>query len=171
MKRILLAVAVSTLPLACAMKGQSIKDVPTIKSENIHAQLRDLPKKELSLTIVDSRKTDVRAQSETLRAEVRRAVAEALEKNGTAVLATGANNLTLTIEDYETGKFKEGCVKTSGLLLIPQKAKVKAEASACNETRNPFGSKLSADITKAYEEALSLLFKNLDSALSEVYQR
>ncbi|MFV8250865.1 hypothetical protein [Bdellovibrio bacteriovorus] len=172
MKKQHLILSIAFLGLSsCAMKGQSIRDVPTINSQNIQAPLRDLPKKEVTISVVDARKEEVKAQSDELRSEVRRAVAEALERQGVAVKTPGANSLLLTIEDYQTGQFKEGCVKVSGVLTIPNKAKAKAEASSCFETKHPFGFKMGTDITKAYEEALNLLFKNLDSALSEVYLR
>lgn len=170
MKQFLMLAAILTLS-ACAMTGKSIRDVPAINAQNIQTPLRDLPQKELSLTVVDARKLELKEQTEELRAEVRRAVAESLERHGVAVKSAGANSLLLSIEDYQTDTFKEGCVKISGVLTIPNKAKAKAEAGSCFETKSPFGMKLSADISKSYEEALNLLFKNLDSALSEIYQK
>ncbi|KHD87859.1 MAG: hypothetical protein OM95_12740 [Bdellovibrio sp. ArHS] len=154
---------------SCALKGNTIKDVPAIKAENIQVSpMSGLPKRTVSLSIIDARADDMRVQSTELRSEVARAVTEALARENIQVQTPGANALVLTIQDYATGQFKEGCVKIVSSLTIPQKAKLHAEAASCFEMKHPFGFKMSADVTKAYEEALSLTFKNLDQALSKL---
>lgn len=167
MKTALALSIISFLLTSCAVTGKSIRDVPMIKSQNIQVSaLSGLPKRNVSLSVVDER--DDKNQSAELRAEITRAVTEALAREGTTVTTPGANSLVLTIHNTEMGKFKEGCVKITSHLVVPQKAKLGAEASSCFETNNPFGSKMSVDISKAYEEALSLIFKNLDQGLGQL---
>ncbi|WP_295899558.1 hypothetical protein [uncultured Bdellovibrio sp.] len=167
MKTALVLVSSALLLSSCAITGKSIRDVPAIKSQNIQVSaLSGLPKRNISLTVVDAR--DDKNQSAELQTEITRAVTEALAREGTTVSTPGANDLVLTIHNTEMGKYKEGCVKITSSLTIPKKAKLGAEASSCFEMKNPFGAKMSVDITKAYEEALSLIFKNLDQGLGQL---
>jgi hypothetical protein len=59
-------------------------------------------------------------------------------------------------------------VKIAGALTIPKKAKVSSDSSACFEAKSPFGQKMSADITKSYEEALTIMFKGLNQSLNQL---
>ncbi|KYG62946.1 hypothetical protein AZI87_16935 [Bdellovibrio bacteriovorus] len=167
--RLSLAVLGCLFLSSCAMTGKTIKDVPAIKAENIQVSpMSGLAKRTVSLSVIDARAEEMKTQSTELRAEVARAVTDALARENIKVQTSGANSLVLTIQDYSTGQFKEGCVKIVSHLTIPQKAKLNAEAASCFEMKHPFGFKLSADVTKAYEEALSLTFKNLDQALGKL---
>lgn len=167
MKQLLILALTSVALSGCVIKGKTIKDVPTLNSQNIHTtQLQNLPNKNISVQVVDSRKEDI--YSNQVRSELSRAVSEALTREGFKVSATGENALTLTIQDYETKEFKEGCVQITGALMVPKKAKVSSSSSACFEAKSPFGQKMSADITKSYEEALTNMFKNLNQSLDQI---
>lgn len=162
----ILGLAALTLS-SCVIKGKTIRDVPVLNSKNIHTtQLQNLPSKNVSVEVVDARKEDI--FSNQVRSELSRAVTEALTREGFKVSATGENALTLTIQDYETKEFKEGCVQVTGALMVPKKAKVSSSSGACFEAKSPFGQKMSADITKSYEEALTNMFKNLNQALDQI---
>ncbi|WII71545.1 hypothetical protein QJS83_13835 [Bdellovibrio sp. 22V] len=155
---------------ACAMTGKSIKDVPAVDAAKIQVPpFSGLERRTLSLSIIDERKPEFKNNSEELRAELNKAITEALAKEKITVQASGANSLVVSIHDTQMNKFKEGCVRISGSLIIPKKAKLNAEASGCYELRHPFGFKMGTDITKAYEESLSLFFKNLDQALGQLH--
>ncbi|MFS4460488.1 hypothetical protein [Bdellovibrio sp. HCB2-146] len=166
--KILIPLSASLLLLtSCVIKGKTIRDVPALNPQKINVtQLKDLPGKTLSLAVVDSRKEDI--MSAQLRNEVTRAVTEALSREGTQVQAQSKNELVLTILDFETKDYKEGCVKIGSALTLDKKAKVNTEASSCFETKSPFGQKMGADISAAYEEALNLTFKNLNEGLSQL---
>lgn len=165
--RLLVFIVAASLLTSCA--GRSIRDVPRIDSTKIQIPaMSALPKRDLSLTIVDARQMEFKNQSMELNAEVQRATQEALTRVGITVTALSTNALTLAIQDYSAGKFQEGCVKINGSLVIPQKAKLGSEATSCFEMKSPLGGRLSSDITKAYQEALSLVFKNLDEAMGKM---
>lgn len=167
MKQIMLLGLTALTLSSCVIKGKTIRDVPTLNSQNIHTtQLQNLPNKNISLQIVDARKEDI--FSNQVRSELSRAVTEALTREGFKVSAAGDNALTLTIQDFETKEFKEGCVQIAAALLVPKKAKVSSSSGACFEAKSPFGQKMSADITKSYEEALTNMFKNLNQALDRI---
>lgn len=167
MKQLLILALTSLALTACVIKGKTIRDVPVLNSKNIHTtQLQNLPSKNISVDIVDARKEDI--FSNQIRSELSRAVTEALTREGFKVSAGGENALVLTINDFETKEFKEGCVKIDGALTIPKKAKVSSNSSACFEAKSPFGQKMSADITKSYEEALTNMFKNLNESLNQL---
>lgn len=166
MRFLFLALSLAFLS-SCVISGKTIRDVPVINDKNIQVSaLSALPKRNLSLTVVDERAD--KNQSLELRNEVMRAVTEAVTREGTTVTQPGTNELNLSIHDYETDKFKEGCVKILGTLTIPKKAKLNAEATGCFESKSPFGQKIGANISKAYEEALTLIFKNLDKGLAQL---
>ena len=168
MRFLTLLIAASILT-SCAMTGRSISDVPRIDAEKISVPaMSALPNRDMSITIVDNRQAEFRNQSMELKSEIERATQEALTRTGITVSAISTNALTLTIQDYQTQKMQEGCVKVNGSLVIPKKAKLGSEATGCFEMKTPFGGKMSADITKAYEEALSLVFKNLDEAMGKM---
>jgi uncharacterized lipoprotein YajG len=167
MKQLLILALTSLALSSCVIKGKTIKDVPTLNSKNIHTtQLQNLPSKNISIQVVDSRKEDI--YSNQVRTELSRAVSEALTREGFNIVASGENELVLTIHDFETKEFKEGCVKIAGALTIPKKAKVSSDSSACFESKSPFGQKMSADITKSYEEALTIMFKGLNQSLNQL---
>lgn len=164
----LLVVASASLLSACASTN-TIRDVPKIDPEKIEVPaLSALPKRDINLQIVDARNASVKEQSLELQAEVERATSRALTRTGIAVTGLSNNALTITVQDYATEKFQEGCVKINGALLIPKKAKLSSDATSCYEMKTPGGRLMSSDITKAYEEALTLVFKNLDQALGKL---
>lgn len=149
--------------------GNTIRDVPKINPEKIEVPaMSGLPQRDISLKIVDARNEAVKDQSLELQAELERATSRALTRNGIAVTAISNNALTITVHDFATEKFQEGCVKINGSLLIPKKGKLGADANSCYEVKTPGGRLVSSDITRAYEEALSLVFKNLDQALAKL---
>lgn len=157
---------------ACAMSGTSIRDVPRVDSQKIQVPaMSALPQRDLSLSIVDARSNEVRDQSTELRVEIERSTTEALQRTGINVKPSSNNTLVLTIQDFQTSKFKEGCVKITGSLTIPQKAKLGSEANSCFEMKSPLGFKMSSDITQAYEESLSAVFRNLDEAMGKMQTR
>lgn len=161
-------VASASLLSACASKN-TIRDVPQINPDNIQVPaMSALPKRDLSLAIVDARSGSLKNQSLELQAELERATSRALTRTGIAVTGMSPNALTLTVQDYSTEKFSEGCVKITAALVIPKKAKLGSDATSCYEMKTPGGRLMSSDITKAYEEALSLVFKNLDQALGKL---
>jgi predicted small secreted protein len=163
----LLVLASASLLSACA--GNTIRDVPKIDSEKIQVPaMSALPKRDMALTIVDNRNAEMKNESLELQAELERAVSRALTRTGIAVTANSANALTITVQDYATEKFQEGCVKINGSLLIPKKAKLASDATSCYQMNAPGGRMMSADVKTAYEEALSLVFKNLDQALGKL---
>lgn len=166
----LLAIASTTLLSACATTRNTIADVPKINPERIQVPaMSALPHRDVALTIVDSRSPVVKDKSLELRSELERSTTSALTRTGINVTAISNNALTLTVQDYSTEKFAQGCVKINGTLVIPKKAKLASDASSCYEMKTPMGGRLmSADITKAYEEALSLVFKNLDEAMGKM---
>ncbi len=165
--RFLSFILLGSILTSCAISGKTIRDVPMINPKNIPVSaLSALPKRNLSLQVIDERKD--KNQSSELLSEISRAVTEALTREGTTVSTPGANDLTLTVQEYETEKFKEGCVKIVASITIPKKAKLGAEASSCFESKSPFGQKIGANIGKAYEEALTLIFKNLDQGLAKI---
>lgn len=169
MKTAFALLSLSFLLVSCATTGKSILDVPSIKSQNIQTSaLSGLPKRSLSIAVLDERVD--KKNSDEMKKEVSRAVSEALTREGINVSPEGYSTLTLKIHNTEMGKHKEGCVRVSSQLTLPKKAKLGSDASSCFETRTPFGNKMSVDITKAYEEALSLAFKNLDQALGQLNQ-
>jgi uncharacterized lipoprotein YajG len=152
---------------SCVIKGKTIRDVPVLNSQNIHTtQLQNLPSKNISVQVVDARKEDV--YSNQIRSELSRAVTEALTREGFKVSSSGENALVLTINDFETKEFKEGCVKIDGALTIPKKPKVSSNSSVFFEAKSPFVQMLWADITKSYEEALTNMFKNLNESLGQL---
>lgn len=166
----MLVLCLSALLLnACAIAGRSIRDVPQINAKNIvMPRLNALPNREMTLEIVDARRPELKSQSTELQSEIQRAATEALSSVGVRVSNLSPQVLTLTIQDFSTAKFQEGCVKIKASFLIPKKAKLGSESTSCFEMRSPLGGKISADITKAYEESLSLIFKNLDEALIKI---
>ncbi len=167
MKQIIFVLLSLFILSSCVIKGKTIQDVPTIQSSHISIpELPGIPGKALSVSAHDARQEPT--YSKQVRAETERAVTEALLREGFVVTPSADNQLVITIEDHQTEKFKEGCVKLKATLTIPKKAKAHADSSSCFESKNPFGPKFSADITKAYEEALSLIFKNLGLALAQV---
>ncbi len=165
----LLVVASASLLSACATTRNTIADVPKIDPAKIEVPaMSALPKRDLSLTIVDSRSPVVKDQSLELRSEVERSTTSALTRTGINVTAMSPNALTLTVQDHATEKYAQGCVKITGSLVIPKKAKLGSDAVSCYEMKTPGGRMMSSDITKAYEEALSLVFKNLDEAMGKM---
>lgn len=165
----LLVVTSASLLSACSTTRNTIADVPKMDAEKIQIPaMSALPQRELTLKIVDSRSPVVKEKSSELRDELERTTTSALTRTGINVTGLSPNELTLTVQDYATDKFAQGCVKINGTLLIPKKAKLASDASSCYEMKTPGGRMMSADITKAYEEALSLVFKNLDEAMGKM---
>ncbi|MNK15798.1 hypothetical protein D3C87_339490 [compost metagenome] len=154
----------------CASRGLTIRDVPTIQAANIKVPtFRGLPQKSLSIEVVDMRSDDLKGNSAVVVAEVDRALVSALNSNQVPVSPTGANALVLSIHNGPVGAYEQGCVKLEASLNVPKRANLKAQSSACFESKLPFGKKVvGTDISKAYEEALTLILLNLDQALQKM---
>lgn len=156
------------LVLAACASNHTIRDVPTIQSGNIKVPtFKGLPQRSISLKVVDNRNEAMKGNTNVVVAEVDRALNEALESHQIPVSAKGANEMVVTISNDQMGKFDSGCVRLDATMLIPKRAKLNAESSSCFETKTPFGKSIGADITKSYEEALSLILLNLDQALQK----
>lgn len=165
MKKLIL---LSLIFLSACATNQTIRDVPTIQSENIKVPtFKGLPKRTVALNVLDRRSEGMKGNTNVVVAEVDRALSEALRSHDIAVSGTGTNELTLTITNEKLGKFNPGCVRMEASMLIPKRARLNAESSSCFETKTPFGKQIGADITKSYEEALTLILLNLDQALQK----
>ncbi len=153
----------------CAIAGKTIHDVPQIKTENVRMPaLSGLPERNLTLRVVDDRNQNKKDNSTEVRGEVERAVKTVLATQGVTVNDNSKSDLVIHILDHQTKDLNEGCVKMTMALTVPKKqARMNSESSGCFEMKSPLGGKLSADISKAYEESLSLGFQKLDQALAE----
>lgn len=153
----------------CAIAGKTIHDVPQIKAENVRVPaLSGLPERTMTVQVVDARTLNKKGNSFEVQTEVKRAVTQALALQGVQVKDQASSDLVITIQDHQTKDLNEGCVKMTMTLAVPQKqARMNSESSGCFEMKTPLGGKMSADITKAYEESLSLGFQRLDQGLAE----
>lgn len=147
----------------------TIKDSVVLNSKEIAIPaMKKLSPREIALTVVDERAPEFKEHSAEMKAEIYRALSLALGNQGIALKTDAKNALTLTIQDFKTDKFQEGCVKLNASLNIPNKGKANSTSNSCLEYKNPFGLKVGSDIGKAYEEALTLAFKNLDAGLEQL---
>ncbi len=168
-KYIVLALAAGLFTLSgCALSKGTIKDSPRLESSNITIPpMNKLKPHSMSLNIVDNRAPEFRQYSAEIKAEITRALTLALGRQMIELKSGSPNALTLTIQDYKTAEFQEGCVQLLGSLEIPKKGKANASAYSCMEFKS-FGRKVGADIGAAYENALSEVFKGLDSGLEQI---
>ncbi|WP_413576061.1 hypothetical protein ACLVWU_16885 [Bdellovibrio sp. HCB290] len=151
----------------CVSKG-TIKDSPRLESNRVVIPpMEKLNPREMSLNIVDNRAPEFKNHSAEISAELTRVLTLALGRQNIALKSNAPNQLTLTIQDYKTAEFQEGCVLLNGSLDIPKKGKANASANSCMEFKS-FGRKVGADIGAAYENALSEVFKGLNSGLEQM---
>ncbi|MEK2689103.1 hypothetical protein [Bdellovibrio sp. GT3] len=151
----------------CVSKG-TIKDSPRLESTKIVVPpMERLTPREMSLNIVDNRAPEYKNHSAEISAELTRVLTLALGRQNIALKSNAANQMTLTIQDYKTAEFQEGCVLLTGSLDIPKKGKANASANSCMEFKS-FGRKVGSDIGAAYENALSEVFKGINSGLEQM---
>ncbi|WP_413582745.1 hypothetical protein [Bdellovibrio sp. HCB288] len=167
-KVLVFSVAAGLLVLSgCVSKG-TIKDSPRLESTKVIVPpMERLNPREMSLNIVDNRAPEFRNHTAEITAEVTRVLTLALGRQNIALKSNAANQLTLTIQDYKTAEFQEGCVLLTGSLDIPKKGKANASSNSCMEFKS-FGRKVGSDIAAAYENALSEVFKGLNSGLEQM---
>ncbi|UYL08649.1 hypothetical protein B9G69_016525 [Bdellovibrio sp. SKB1291214] len=152
----------------CALSKGTIKDSPRLESANIKVpSMSKLKPRDMSLIIIDSRAPEFKHYSAEIKAEITRALTLALGRQNIELKGSSANVLTLTIQDYKTAEFQEGCVQLNGSLDIPKKGKANASSNSCMEFKS-FGRKVGADIGAAYENALSEVFKGIDSGMEQM---
>ncbi|WP_413292485.1 hypothetical protein ACLSU7_13850 [Bdellovibrio sp. HCB185ZH] len=168
-KFIVLALTAGLFTLSgCALSKGTIKDSPRLESSNITIPpMSKLNPKAMSLNILDNRAPEFRQYSAEIKAEITRALTLALGRQNIELKAGAPNALTLTIQDYKTAEFQEGCVQLVGSLDIPKKGKANASAYSCMEFKS-FGRKVGADIGAAYENALTEVFKGINSGMEQI---
>ncbi|MBO9668579.1 MAG: hypothetical protein J7501_17405 [Bdellovibrio sp.] len=163
-----LASALLTLSACANFTKGTIKDSPHLNSQEIEIPpMNRLQPRDMALTIVDNRAPEYKQYSEEIKAEIYRAISLAAGRQNIQLKTNSSNTLVLTIQDYKTEEFQQGCVKLAGVLTV-SKGKVNANSNSCMEFKNPFGFKVGSDIGQAYQMALTLIFKNLDAGLEQL---
>lgn len=158
------------LSSCAAKKTKTISDVPEINTEKI--QMAAFPftgSTDVQLTLVDQRAPQFKQNSSAVLEELERAVTELLNKQGLQLQKTSNNKITLTVSDYQTGRYQQGCVNLGSTFEVHKKGKVSSQANACMEYTHVLG-RLRSDINSAYELALESLFKEMRLGLERLHQ-
>lgn len=168
MKTSLLVICLSLIGCA-SMNEFTIRDAPSINTENIHVpQLDNISPRQVNLTVTDNRAPEFKKNSDAVIVELRRAVISLIDEKNIAVKPNAPNSLNINIQDHKTADYQEGCVKLTAVLFLQKKGKVHADAFSCFEYKHPLGYNLNSDISKAYEAALQALLDQLDKGLLQL---
>lgn len=156
---------------SCAiLSPRSISDVPTINVAKIKSPpLKNIPKKILSLKVLDNRDPQFKKNSEELQKELQNVVTQVLKSQGILVSSTATTSLLISAQDQGIGKYKDGCVKINAMLSIPQTANIFSDATSCFEVKSPVSSiSMGSDISESYEMALTEVFQHLGNNLQKL---
>ena len=159
-----------TLTLAClaiaACVGGSGAGVPEINPERLVTVKFDsvIPRR-ITLQINDQRRP-LPANSDTMLAEVTRAVTTILERAGIAVVPEAPSQLVFDFSYPDSAAVKGldpvDCIVMNGSLHFPNDADAHSMAESCWGGKNLYGMRMSNDVNGVYEYVINGNMKTLD---------
>lgn len=168
MSRRLQPVPMLVLFILTACVGGSGAGTPVIKPERLVSVKFDsvVPRK-TTLHVTDQRRP-LPANSDTMLAEVTKAVTIILERASIAVVADAPSQLTLDLSYPDSAEAKGlspvDCIVMNGHLHFPNGADARSMALSCWGAKNIYGMRMNNDVNGVYEYVINQNMKALDDS-------
>lgn len=156
------------LCVASACAAGSGAGVPQISPDKlVKVSFDSVVPRRLTLTINDLRRP-LPANSDTMLAEVDKAVRTILERADITVASEAPGHLTLDITYPDSGEVKdmdpEDCITMDGTLTVADGREARSMAMSCWGNKNAYGMRVGNDATGVYEYVINGNMKMLDEA-------
>ncbi len=144
--------------------------VPELHPEKLpHVSSMSSKVRDLKLDVKNTRKVNEDAGNVAqVEDVVRKAILQALARDGVAVREDSANSLNVTISDYDGNGGRGECVKLNGTLRKGTRQRVNAESFGCHTMEHWVGDKPGGNVSEAYQESIKTLLNVVDKRVAEL---